>query len=155
MRKIINGRPVKVVEGKRRLFSIEHANKSLVLVRRIVEDVIDSHQKLVDYQEILETAQRNDHGGEALRTRKAMMVVVEKIRRCLSEANQVGVEVRDWSLGIVDYPAMVGCKEIRLCWRYGEESIEFWHEVGECFAGRKEIAQLEELENLEYAAPTA
>ena len=143
MRKTAMFRPNRSVEGRRLFFSVEQANRSLILVRRIVEDVINSHQRLIELQEILESSQRNDRGCQALRARKEMICVVEKIRSCLQEAQAVGIEVRDWSLGIVDYPARSCGREIRLCWRYGEDRIEFWHEVGECFAGRKDIALLE------------
>jgi hypothetical protein len=35
-------------------------------------------------------------------------------------------------------------KEVLLCWRFGEEDIEFWHDVHSGFAGRQSIDGLVE-----------
>ena len=43
--------------AKRRLFTTQEANRSLVLVRRIVEDVIANHSALLELQETYEVAQ--------------------------------------------------------------------------------------------------
>ena len=52
------------------------------------------------------------------------------------------MELRDWSLGIVDFPCLAAGSEVRLCWRWGEGQVAHWHEVDEGFANRKPITSL-------------
>ena len=39
------------------------------------------------------------------------------------------VLVRDLDTGICDFPALREGREVYLCWRVGEERIEWWHET--------------------------
>jgi hypothetical protein len=51
----------------------------------------------------------------------------------------MGCLLRDIDLGIVDFPSIHDGKEVYLCWKLGEESVGFWHEVDAGFAARKPI----------------
>jgi hypothetical protein len=66
----------------------------------------------------------------------------QSIRRCLAELEDVGAEAEDPRIGVVDYPARAGRREIRLCWQWGEPRVAHWHEMDETIAQRKPIASL-------------
>ena len=51
----------------------------------------------------------------------------------------LGVLVKDVDRGLVDFLGRRDGQDIYLCWRSGEEDIEFWHAVDEGFAGRRKI----------------
>jgi len=50
-----------------------------------------------------------------------------------------GAQVKDINTGLLDFSALKDGREVYLCWRYGEEEIEYWHEVEAGFAGRQPI----------------
>lgn len=50
-----------------------------------------------------------------------------------------GCLVKDLDIGLLDFPTKYHRKEVYLCWRLGEERIEFWHGIDEGFRGRKPI----------------
>jgi hypothetical protein len=50
-----------------------------------------------------------------------------------------GVQVKDADAGLIDFPAVMHGEPALLCWRVGEERIEFWHTVDGGFAGRRPI----------------
>lgn len=52
---------------------------------------------------------------------------------------QLGVEVKDVAQGLVDFRGRVGDHQAYLCWRHGEETVEFWHPLDEGFAGRRKL----------------
>jgi len=60
----------------------------------------------------------------------------------LKELEEVGVELEEMSLGIVDFPAMAGGREVRLCWQLGQETVQFWHEVGATAATRRSVESM-------------
>lgn len=127
----------------RRSFGIDEANRSLVLVRRIVEDIISGHSSLLELQETYEIAQTHGRTEEARRLRTNLIAAADNIRACLDELTLIGVEIKDWALGIVDFPARFNGRHILLCWRWGEPTVGYWHEINEGFSGRKPIEMLE------------
>jgi hypothetical protein len=50
-----------------------------------------------------------------------------------------GVQVKDPDTGLIDFPAEIDGEPALLCWRVGEERIEFWHTLDGGFAGRRPI----------------
>jgi hypothetical protein len=57
----------------------------------------------------------------------------------IDEIASKGILVRDPTIGLVDFPAIINNKPAYLCWLTSEDDISFWHYVEEGFAGRKKI----------------
>ena len=66
----------------------------------------------------------------------------------MAELEAVGVELGDWSEGIVDFSSVVAGRQVWLCWRQGEQAVTHWHEFDEGFPERRSIEQLESWELL-------
>ena len=49
------------------------------------------------------------------------------------------MQVKDLDIGLLDFPCAVDDEIVLLCWKYGEEKIEYWHGMEEGFKGRKPI----------------
>ncbi len=48
-------------------------------------------------------------------------------------------EVKDLDMGLLDFPCKMDDQIVLLCWKYGEDKIEYWHSQEEGFPGRKPI----------------
>jgi hypothetical protein len=126
-----------------RTFTPEQANRTLPLVRRIVEDIVQQFarwQAKVGELE-LESASHtvatpNPRAEELEREVDAIAREIEKFRR---ELAALGVEFKDAVLGLVDFPAERDGRTIYLCWRLGEPEVEHWHEVSAGYAGRQPL----------------
>ena len=125
------------VGRERRMFTPEQANRSLVLVRRIVSDIVQEYSHLLDLQEMIDAAQRANSSPALAAARKDIVAVVETLRLCMQELEDIGVELKDWSLGIVDFPSIQGGREVRLCWQYGEDRVGHWYEIGDDYVVRQ------------------
>ena len=126
-------------EHARKVFTPDEATRSLVLVRSIVADVVIEHSNLLEEQETIEAAQNGADAGQMHQARQRMLRSVDRLRACMKELDLVGGELLDWSLGVVDFPAVANGREIRLCWQYGEHEVTQWHEVGEDCGRRRRI----------------
>lgn len=130
-------------EGRaKRIFSLGEANRALVLIRRIVTDVIFEYSRMLELQENLETAEEAEASEQGERARTDLIRSAGRLRTCLDELEDVGVELQDWATGVVDFPSMAAGREVRLCWQYGQDHIEYWHEVDATFAERRMIDTL-------------
>ena len=49
------------------------------------------------------------------------------------------IQIKDVSRGLIDFPAIIGGKEVFLCWEEGEDDIEFWHDLGTGYSGREKL----------------
>jgi len=126
----------------KRVFSLPEANRSLVLVKRVVTDVIFEYSRMIELQEQLEAAEETAAVERSEQTRMDLIRSAGRLRICLDELDEVGVELKDWAIGVVDFPSFAAGREIRLCWQYGQDHIEYWHEVDDTFAARQPIEAL-------------
>ena len=108
------------VEGKRKVCEMEREYAGLV------KSIVLRGGCLVDVAHV--SQQRRDKEEWETRFREA----VRAIQNC-------GCLVKDLEIGLVDFPCRLGDREVYLCWKLGEPSIQFWHNTDEGFAGRKPI----------------
>jgi len=55
------------------------------------------------------------------------------------QVSSLGAVVKDTQTGLVDFYGTMDGRTVWLCWKYGEESITFFHELDTGFSGRKPI----------------
>jgi hypothetical protein len=124
-----------------KLFSAYQANAALPLVRQIVMDIVVNQTRLADLAAEYQKKKRvPDASQVALNDAMREMVVVTAQRdACVAELVDLGVEMKDATTGLVDFPADLDGERVLLCWRLGEERVEFFHTETEGFAGRKPI----------------
>ena len=63
----------------------------------------------------------------------------QRLRDALAEIDATGVQVKDLTIGLLDFPCEAEGQTVLLCWKLGEKSITHWHGTEEGFAGRKPI----------------
>jgi len=125
----------------RKLFTVASANRSLVLVRRIVGDIVRNYDQLLDLQDMLELSER-EPSRDSLHLQDESASLADQLRDCLEELEMIGVEITDFSLGIVDFPSTEAGRSICLCWQYGEDGVDFWREIGDGFEARQPVESL-------------
>jgi hypothetical protein len=124
-----------------RIFTVEEANRTLPLVRRIVHDLLQDYPRwraAVSHYEILSGGARADWGEtpELLDARLAVTRLAERINDFLGELSGIGCVLKGFDAGLVDFYSLREDRLIFLCWRMGEDRIEYWHEIEAGFSGR-------------------
>ena len=61
------------------------------------------------------------------------------MQEVLAEFQQRQIQLKDVERGLIDFPAVIGGKEVFLCWEQDEEDIEHWHDLDTGFAGREHL----------------
>jgi hypothetical protein len=129
-------------DADKKVFTREQANRSLVLLQRIVGEVVQEYGRLLDLEEMIEAAEQAGCTDRLERARQDLVRTVDNLQVCLEELDQIGVELRDFSRGIVDFPAEHDGRPISYCWLYGEPEVSHWHEPSASFACRQPIELL-------------
>jgi hypothetical protein len=77
--------------------------------------------------------------ADLLRKKTEHDEAAERLVEIVNRIQETGVLVKDLDIGLVDFPSLLEGEEIYLCWKLGEDHIDFWHGVDEGFTGRKPI----------------
>jgi len=78
----------------------------------------------------------NDIGGEP--ANKWVKLLCE-IKTVLKEFKSREIQIKDLDPGLIDFPAIIGGREVFLCWEQDEEDIEYWHDLDSGYAGRERL----------------
>ena len=97
-------------------------------IRRWLGDVDNNLEKMVQ--------DGRDVGGEKVNTWIKGLCQLKKIAR---EFESREIQLKDLDRGLIDFPAILGGREVFLCWEQDEEDIEFWHDLETGYAGRERI----------------
>lgn len=129
-------------------FSVEEANRTLPLLRRIVSDAVRDYwrwqEKVREYEEVAANRKVDEPSDEAERLEREAQQLARDIDGYIAEIRQLGVEMKGIDSGLVDFPSEVNGRPVLLCWQLGEESVQYWHEEDAGFAGRQPVASIQE-----------
>ncbi|MFN2563507.1 MAG: DUF2203 domain-containing protein [Gemmatimonadaceae bacterium] len=133
-------------------FTVEQANRTLPLVRRIVEDVVREHRRW--QEKILELELASTGAGVSVNGQPATppplderagalerdaMAIARDIEDFERELEELGIVLKDRRLGLIDFPGEVDGRRVWLCWRLGEPAIQYWHDLDAGYAGRQPL----------------
>src|SRR3954469_9749704 len=133
-------RPVRPSRPKRR-FTLAQANSTLPLVRRIVGDIVRTHGEALKAQSHLEHVPAGTTPQDIQRRLESHL---EHLEDFVDELTEVGCELKDYRMGLVDFTGRHLGRDVCLCWKLGEERIGYWHEADKGFSGRQPITTLRE-----------
>ena len=100
-------------------FTPEEANKVLPQVKKLVSSIVDLKKQL-------------DQS-----TGKGRMEILDKITVAYGKLAEIGIELKDPEIGLIDFPAMKFDEPVYLCWKLGEDEVLYWHGLTEGYRGRK------------------
>lgn len=123
-----------------RNFTVDEANKTLPLVRRIVTDIVATHRSLVERLDELRSLE--PEGGAGARQRQLaeeFEELAETVNRFIGELDAIGALFKGFEEGLVDFHSTLDGRPVFLCWKLGEASIEWWHDLDAGYAGRRPL----------------
>ena len=133
--------------AKQKTFTLDEAHSLLPVLRSLIKRAMDDKGVIEAVEKELQDLKHRIllSGGlfvdvPAVAHRRAERdKAFQDIKDTLAEIDAIGVQVKDLDIGLLDFPCAVGDEIVLLCWKYGEEKIEFWHGMEEGFKGRKPI----------------
>ena len=119
-------------------YSREEARALLPKVRQWLKRLVELHADLERFEERMSglMAPGCDLGGDLV---NKWVKCLGSLQAILDEFQRREIQVKDVSRGLVDFPAIIGGKEVFLCWEQDEEDIEFWHDLDAGYAGRERL----------------
>ena len=132
-----------------RFYSIDEANEALPEVERILAALRDQRVELIALRDRVVAASPPDEetpppgAAEQIRLlRLGMQGLIDQMQAGVARLVEMDITLRDISTGLIDFPALVTGRPIWLCWRLGEEDIEYWHPHDEGYDSRRPLSEL-------------
>jgi hypothetical protein len=125
----------------RRSYTIEEANALVPQVRAILLQLaVEQHR--------MEKAHAGMHrhlagngdpssSQEASRLEQEAADIGEGMRHLAGMLAEMGIQLRDAEMGLVDFPGERDGKAVWLCWQLADPEVAFWHGTDEGYATRK------------------
>lgn len=122
-------------------FTLEEANALVPQINQLLDELTAARDQLATLGGKLHATrllQRaggnggNKHGND-------YVMQLELFNSRLSALQAIGCELKDLDAGLVDFPSYRDGKLVYLCWKRGEDRIEFWHDLDAGFAGRQPL----------------
>jgi len=121
-----------------KLFTVEEANALLPSVRQILQKIQRSRRRLGRFrQESKLAAEGAEQGGGGMANGLQYAVILTRFTDEMTELEALGVQLKDFDRGLVDFPSLRDGRVVLLCWQLGEgDELEWWHDLDAGFAGR-------------------
>ena len=121
-----------------KLFTIEEANALLPSVREILKKIQRSRRRLATYRKQAKLAAEGaEQGGGGMDNGVLYANLLTNFAEEMSELEALGVQLKDFDRGLVDFPSLRDGRVVLLCWQLGEgDELEWWHDMDAGFGGR-------------------
>ena len=131
----------------KKYYTAAEANATLPLLRAILGDITalardlrERHERLARVRAKQEQGQLGDaYQEERQQVEAEFERDQERMQEYERELRDLGIELKDYFTGLVDFPSRMHGREVYLCWRLGEPDVAYWHEVEAGFAGRQKL----------------
>jgi hypothetical protein len=121
------------------LFTLEQANQLLQTLRPLVDQLIATRDQIVTIRPELDSGVQKALGNGASKATGDLLKLFRKIERLIIEVQSFGVLLKDVDQGLLDFPSELEGRVVFLCWKHGESSVSYWHDLDAGFGGRKPL----------------
>ena len=119
-------------------YTREEARELLPLLRKWLERLVELREQQQKLDERLAglLAPGCDLGGSLV---NSWVRTLGEMQSIIVEFFNREIQIKDIERGLIDFPAIIGDKEVFLCWEKDEDDIEFWHDLDAGYAGREPL----------------
>ena len=144
-----------------RVFTIEEANALIPQLSELVGAQLDlaaeiqsravdlcDRLDLIDKldpdreSEVLDITVRPTDEADVKELKHELSTMITRYRDGWLEVQGLGAVIKDTNAGLLDFYGRIDDRLVWLCWKYGEDSIDFYHELDSGFVERKSLAEV-------------
>jgi hypothetical protein len=123
-----------------KLFSIDEANELIPEVAIKLHKIKRLYAQVDGLRADARSAAEASNLGGGMVGGAAYVRSLYEIGKLTTELHSDGIQLKDYSRGLIDFPCMREGRVVLLCWQLGEaEQVEWWHEIEARFAGRQPL----------------
>ncbi|HXG95282.1 MAG TPA: DUF2203 domain-containing protein [Blastocatellia bacterium] len=124
-----------------RVFTLSEARELVPRLRRLLDRVMREREELLGLRMEIDQAREKaeQNGGSAVGPTYLAHLI--RFSEAIQEIEFLGVHIKDYRTGLVDFPYEYEGRIVYLCWKPDEDEIGWWHETDAGFAGRQPLTE--------------
>lgn len=131
-----------------RVFTISEVNALIPALSSLVGDQLreqsDIEQGLAELTRLSGSTPNSLEAGaddqkDVLKLKRDLKTRIERYEAGWQRVKSLGGVIKDPQIGLVDFYGRVGEKLVWLCWRYGEDTLGYYHELESGYPGRRPL----------------
>ncbi|MCW5960334.1 MAG: DUF2203 domain-containing protein [Pyrinomonadaceae bacterium] len=124
-----------------KIFTVDEANDMLPVIIPKLTDIRSHSQTVSRLRDAAKRAAKAaESGGGGTEHGSMYITSLVEIGKLTTEVIELGVQIKDYTRGLIDFPTMRAGKLVLLCWQLDEPPvIEWWHDLEGGFAGRQRL----------------
>jgi hypothetical protein len=131
-----------------RVFTIEEVNGLIPRLAELVAQQLlqqsDIERRLAELSRLTGTVPSSlepDHAdaSEIARIKDELRERIARYQQGWQRVQDLGAVVKDPQIGLLDFYGRIEGRLVWLCWRYGEESLGYYHELEAGYSGRRPL----------------
>jgi len=123
-----------------RIFTLGEARSLMPRLRKLLSRVMKEREILLDMRVEIDLArEKASEGGGGSAMGPTYLAHLIAFSEAVQEIEYLGVHIKDFRTGLVDFPYDRDGRIVFLCWRADEDEIGWWHETDAGFAGRQPL----------------
>jgi hypothetical protein len=124
----------------KKYFTVEEANRLIPQVKAMIDQLRQGRLHLQKQRPTAEAiAQQAGGNGGGSEAGAYFSDYLQVMTRGLAQLQAMGILLKDLERGLIDFPHQRDGREVYLCWKYGEERIDYWHETDSGYSGRQPL----------------
>lgn len=120
-------------------FTLEEANAHVQQLEELLGEMQSVRDRITAnapaLQAVIDRAPNN--GGS--RAAGEHLLLLQRFNVAHKMLTEIGCELKDLDLGLVDFPSYRDGTLVYLCWKRGEPRIEYWHPIESGYSGRQPL----------------
>jgi hypothetical protein len=121
-----------------RFYTQAEANALLPSLRQVLERIRENQRVLADDKSLAGVREKASHNGGGLPSRN-LTQASQGLERDLKQLQEWGIVLRDPIIGLIDFYGQRKGESIFLCWKLGEQRVDWWHPLNTGIAGRQKL----------------
>ena len=135
-------------ESAPRVFSIAEVNAMIPSLSQLVGEQLraqsEIEQGLAELTQLSgrpprSLAEKPEDSSDVGRLKRSLREKVRRYEAGWAEVQTLGGVVEDPQTGLVDFYGKINGRTVWLCWRYGEDSIGYYHDLDSGYSGRRAL----------------
>lgn len=122
-----------------RVFTLVEARSLIPTLRRLLTRMTKAREGLLDLRVEIDLARENARYGGGSPAGPTYLKYMLEFTEAIQEIQGLGVQVKDFGKGLVDFPYEYEGRIVFLCWKPDEDEINWWHETDTGFGGRQPL----------------
>ena len=122
-----------------KVFTQEEANQLLPVLIQLLDRLHSKRDQVAELEVQIDASElvSGTSSQELVQLMAKHRQLVAEFYDAVDQIHAHGCFLKDVDLGLIDFYGVVDGRIVYLCWRLGEERIEYWHEVDEGYTARQ------------------